>query len=787
MGLPLCAQAADIRYPINILAKPPAEALVELGLQTRSTIGGPVLCEGPAVSLRGDYSLGQALERILANSNCGYQVIDPRTARTRRITRRAAPTPQPDQPPPPPSPAPPRPDTQVEGLEVAAFKRPDYMGSVPGAVTIIGGRRIDDTSLVDTEALSRQAAAFATTNLGPARNKILVRGLSDGAFTGRTQSTVGTYLDDIPVTYNAPDPDLRLADVQNIEILRGPQGALYGGGSLSGVYRIVTRPPDLERTSAAVNLLGASTEGGAGSSEIDGVVNVRLFPEHLALRIVGYNDHEGGYLHDDALRLANVDQTKRSGGRAALLWKINDDWSATLSSATQVLRSADTQYVTVRHSRANQVRETHSNDFLENALAISGQGGWGRLRSTVAYVRHDFASRYDATSVLGVFGDPGDAIGIFDEGTANRMVVGDAYWSSPETGRWHFMAGGFGSGAVEDLPSELRSKGLFGPPLPLYVEDRRDVRQETALYGEATYAPAGGWLLSAGLRAFETEVHTRSMVTTPLNGRIRILDKSKTFQGVSPKFSIQKSWSPDLSVYALWSSGYRAGGFNSGGLAAPSASTSTFTPDRLQNMEIGGRYVSPDHRLKVTGALFYARWRDLQTDQYLISGISYTANVGDGVNIGLESDVSYQAGDHWLLQASALIDDPKITSLNAGFTGVVGARLPGVPKAAFSGLITYQTPLPHNRSFVLTGEGSYTGSSRLTFDPRYAPPTAGYYTANLTLQVVGEKAGLALLVSNPLNSSKDTFSYGNPFSFGQVRQATPQRPRTISLRLSRKF
>jgi hypothetical protein len=102
-------------------------------------------------------------------------------------------------------------------------------------------------------------------------------------------------------------------------------------------------------------------------------------------------------------------------------------------------------------------------------------------------------------------------------------------------------------------------------------------------------------------------------------------------------------------------------------------------------------------------------------------------------------------------------------------------------------LVSYERPLTQGRSLILIAQTSYTGSSRLTFDSRFSPLTPSYYTAELSAQIKTRHGRLAAFISNPLNSSKDTFSYGNPFSFGQVRQVTPQRPRTVSLALSRSF
>jgi iron complex outermembrane receptor protein len=475
-------------------------------------------------------------------------------------------------------------------------------------------------------------------------------------------------------------------------------------------------------------------------------------------------------------------------------WFLNDHWQATLSSAVQQLRSSDTQYVILTPDnillhRSNQVRETHNNDFAQVALTVSGEGAWGRLLSSTSLVRHAYASRYNASSVLEAFGaDPNDDLGIFDEATSIRRLVEDAYWSSPETGRWHLTAGLFGSTSLNNTPSSLSSRPnepTVQPLRLLYSEARRDSMNEGAVYGVASYDLGGGWVAAAGARAFLTEVHTLSdVMSTP--GQSRSANERKSFAGVSPKISLQKQWANSNYIYALTSTGYRAGGFNTGGRLTPTRNA-TFRPDRLQNFEIGGEANGLDGRLKLRTALFYDHWSDIQTDQYLVSGLSYTANVGDGRNIGWESELSYQATPGLKFELNGLLDRPQVTSLNPLFTAVRGARLPGVPNTAVAGLVTYQKPLAQGRRLVLTAQATFTGSSRLTFDARFSPLTPSYYSANLSAQLQTPRYWIALFVSNPFNSLSDTFSYGNPFSFGQVRQVTPQRPRTISVLLSRSF
>lgn len=760
-----------------------SETLIELGVRMGVSLGGVEACKGPGVPLVGSFTLREALDRAVAGRGCAYALVDARTVRLSPLKPPA----RPQVVARPVAPTAIEPVAPLAPLIITAGKRPARLGSLPGGVSVIGSPQLQDTGVGETGSVARQTAGFITTNLGAARNKILLRGLSDGTFTGRTQSTVGTYLDDLPVNYNAPDPDLRLIDVERVEVLRGPQGALYGGGSLSGIYRIVTRAPELGAYSASAGATFADTESGSNSYRFEGVVNVPTSAQS-ALRATLYHDVDGGYLDDVNLRLSNVDKTTRRGGRVA--WRVErGEWEVRLGVAGQSVSSKDTQYVTLAPGgprRANQVRETHRNRLGQTSLKISGSGDWGQFESVTGYVAHKFASRYDATLAVTQFAEEGVELGLYDESSRVRMAIQDALYTGPERGRLRWMVGLFAANSIEEGDADLRGRSA-NVTRTVYNENRKDLLNEYAVYGEASYDLGAGWKASVGGRRFKTTVHTRSYVLAPSPGTSRDLDREASFSGFSPKVSLQRDLSGGGMIYALTSEGYRAGGFNSGGLVVPAETRRVFRPDHLRNYEIGATLTPFRGRLNLRTALFYDDWRNIQTDQYFSSGLSYTANIGDGRNRGVEIEAAWRATGRLTVSGNALFNEPKLTRIAPGFGIGATASLPGVPDVSFGSLVTYHRPLTAEATLMLTAETGYIGRSRLTFDPRYSPSMGGYYTGKVSAQVMTDRWRAAVFVSNPWNSSSDTFAYGNPFSFGQVRQVTPQRPRTWSLSLSANF
>lgn len=778
------AEAADARHRFSIPPRSYADALIDLGLQANISVLGTSACgSGGRAALTGRYTLEQALDRLLAGAPCRYRIVD---ARTVRILAAAPAAPQAARDPS-------RLPSLVAEVVVTATKRPVALDRLPAGVSAISREQIAATRAIDVGQTVGQLAGVLTTNLGPGRDKLLIRGLSDGAFTGRTRSTVGTYLDDAPLNYNAPDPDLRLVDIDRIEVVRGPQGALYGSGAIAGIYRIVTTKPDLQDPELGASASLSHTEGGDESHELDGYVSLPLIRDHLAIRLVAYEDVQGGYLDDVNLRVANVDQTRRDGGRLAVRVRFNDTWRLDALAATQHLRSNDTQYVTTSMGpvigpprRANRVREAHNNDFSYGGATLHGEFDWGSITSSVNYVHHVFSSQFDASEALDdIFaGAAGADLGAYLESTRSNMLVQDLVVRSSGSGRFDWLIGAYAARTVERSPSTL-AIFLPGGVATAYTEIRKDRLTEYAVYGEATYELGAGWSATLGGRFFQSRVHTTSDVVAPSGPRF--FDSARTFDGFSPKISIQREFENGDLVYGLITEGYRPGGFNSSGFFAIRANRTTFIPDRLRNYEIGVKLRRLDGRLRMRAAAYYDDWAHIQTDQYRPSGLPYTANVGDARIAGLEAELGYEWPFGLSVQLNGLLSDSEIRNPNVDFATEVVTALPGVPKASGGVLAVYQRPINEALTLRLIGEVSYVGRSGLNFDAGRAPRTDDFLRTKLAAEVASDHWRLTAFVNNPFDYDSDTFAYGNPFSFGQVRQATPQRPRTVGVRLAATF
>jgi outer membrane receptor protein involved in Fe transport len=782
---PSLARAAETRV-FRLPSEALEAALVRFAVQGGVSVGGlPVRgCAGPSRAVSGAMTPTQALGALLP-SGCGFEVLDAKSFRI--VSRPTVPA---------PGPAPRRAANRVveaprlEELVVTAEKRPELLTRSASAVSVLSAADVDALGGESFDEAAPQVVGVAVTNLGSGRNKIFVRGLSDGSFTGKTQSTVGLYLDDVPITYNAPDPDLRLADIDRVEVLRGPQGTLYGSGSMGGIVRIVTAKPDVTAFSGSVSVEGMLTERGAPSDGFEASANLPVAGGQGAIRAVIYSDERGGYIDNPVLGLHDVNYTRRTGGRIAGLADLSDGWTLEAGFAHQQISASDSQYTQGGDgplTRDAAVREPNSNDFSEAGVTASHAGGVADLKISTAYIDHALETRYDAT---GAFREAGGAslAQAFDEDKHVKLWTTEGLLSSNAPGPLRWLAGGFVSYSDEMDAAFL--VGLDPVVASRSIYQRHDALSEAAVYGEVAYDLTPRFTATVGARAFATRVDTRAddfdIALTP----VAPLHERLTDQGVAPKVRIAFAATPDVVIYAQVQEGYRAGGFNipaaAGGSVVPEIVEAQFKPDHLWSYEIGAGLPLFDHSLVLRGAIFHADWDGLQTDQRLASGLPLTVNIGDGSNTGIEGEAVWRPDAHLQVRANLLLEDPKITRADDVFPARRDIGLPGVPYDMGAADVRYHWSIGRFQAET-SAQVFYVGRSYLTFDGGLGNAMGGYASGRVAAALRTAAWRITAYVDNVADERGNTFAYGNPFSRARATQATPLRPRTVGLGLERSF
>ncbi len=778
------AQAATFR----VQAMPLDKALVVVAGEARVSIGGlsPAACGKQRVVLSGEMSVDEALTHLLSASPCTVEKLGPGIY---RLSLR----------PPPRRPLHPRPVTPdrsepaPQDVWVTASRRVLPLNRVLPAVTVLHTPQIYDQGggLAD---LSRRVPGLTTTNLGSGRNKIMLRGLSDSVYTGRTQSTVGLYLDDTPITYNAPDPNLRLTDMARVEIAKGPQGALYGSGAISGVVRLVPNRPDLNTVGLIVSTEGMATEKGAPSASGALTVNLPVIEDRLAVRFTAYAERDGGYIDDLGIGRTRINRTRRDGYRLSATWVPASDWRVSAGVTNQAINSENTQYaegVLGPFRRDVDHAEPHDNDFLQAHLTAERALSIGDLKLSAARVVHSLASRYDASD-LGPLIDTSDPRGLaYDEAQEIRLDVQELTLVSPGDGRLRWLVGLFATRQAEDVENTLTD---LGQAASLYTEDRKDRLSEVAAFGEISYDLTPVWSLTAGGRIARVKhvmdaqiddgVRPRPLAT-PTFGDERLIDGQRNDRHSSYKLAVTYRASDRLSLYVQSAEGYRNGGFNSTAFTHLTPVPPTYGDDELTSYEAGLRWRDAHNRLRLDAAVYQVSWRNIQGDHLQANGLPVSLNVGDGSNLGLEWSLDY-AGAAWRWTVAGLINRPELARAFDPAIASEDAGLPGTAQNMFSARLRHEGRL---KRFAGAGLGleanlGYTGLSRTGLHQDASAKMGGYMAVDLGADVTRAHRRWTLQLTNATNAGKNSFAYGNPFNLDHDRQFTPLRPRSLRLGLS---
>ena len=787
----LCGPAAAEPTVFSIPSQPLPQAVVAFGLQSGVSIGsGAAASCGHSRALRGRFETEAGLTRLLTGTGCTWRRIDGRAYVIERATRPVRPVvTRPRAAPLPTTSGDPGPEVLDEVI-VTATRRDITLADAPYALTAIDGAVFDQATRRDTADLASRVAGLTVTNLGPGRNKLFVRGLADSPLTGQTQAVVGQYLDDTRLTYDAPDPDLRLVDIAHIELLRGPQGTLYGAGSIGGILKLVTTPPDLSTYGAEVFAGLNATEGAGTGRSFDLVLNAPILRDRLGVRLVAYSEVVAGSIDDPALGIVNTGDTVREGARLGLAWNIRPGWDLRLGYIAQTLNSDDSQYGFSRlggDRRALSLREPSRNDFDGLSATLSGDLGWGRLRLTTAMQSHGLDRRYDATVAAGRFGGAGPTA--YDESDRIDGLITEATLTSPSGGRLNWLIGAFATEYSHDRTGVITQRD---PQEILYAAGRRDHTDETALYGEAAWAFTDRLRVTAGARLFRLGVETEA--TARSQGVISdAFEGDRSDSGFAPKLVVEYDLTDTVLVYAQASEGYRAGGFNTGARPGQSYGVPAggpqprraFRSDELLSYEAGARIRGWDDRLSLRLAAFAIDWRNIQSDRVADDGLPFTANIGDGTNFGLEAEGVWADGP-WRIDANLLLNDPEISESDPGFPLPDDRHLPGVPDA-IANLSIHRDLVLWRETGWISGSLGYVGRSDLTPSGGVSAAMGGYVTSDLAAGVAFGDWRATVRLDNVLGPHGDTFAYGNPFLVGVEDVETPQRPRSLSFALSRTF
>lgn len=635
--------------------------------------------------------------------------------------------------------------SQVEELVVTARKRDEALIDVPFSINALSETKIRERGATNIEELSRNIANFTVQNLGPGQSQVAIRGISAGQIVRDqpgVKEQVGVYLDESVISLSLFTPDIELFDLSRVEVLRGPQGTLYGSGSLSGTVRYITNQPTTARQEGALEATFNRVGDGNFGGEVKGVANLPL-SENTALRLVGYATKFPGFIdaiQPDGSVDKNVNEGTRLGFRASLLFQPTDSFSITPRVLYQTIDVDGFNRVDIFNILGNpftttrppvtlgglkqytQLQEKFSDDFLLADLTMNYDFGGLNLTSISTYQDRDVLVVRDATALTGSI--TGGSIGLpeavytlnapLNDKTDVKSFTQEVRLANSGDGPFAWVIGAFYSHVDRDYSQILDVRGFetltdiptAGPAAPrdaLYYSVVPYKQKQFALFGEGTWSVTDRFDVTAGLRWADYK-ESRELTFDGIFAERTIAVPGKTkADSFAPRVILAYKATDAVTFNAQASKGFRLGGINDP-LNRPLCSASDFATfnalskpsfdnETVWNYEGGVKAEFADRRGSLTLAGFYADIKNLQVTIDAGSCSSRViANVPKAKSAGVEAELAFRFNSNFDVAASASYNDAKLTSSvnDSGGQPIQGLRdgnrLPTVPKfqAAFS-------------------------------------------------------------------------------------------------------
>jgi iron complex outermembrane receptor protein len=657
----------------------------------------------------------------------------------------------------------------LETIIVTATRRDANVQDVPFNMAALSQDAIDDLRITNLAELTRAVPGLYVPNQGPrGANLLTVRGLNvtsmgDTTLLGNgTGGTVATYLGDIPVYV-----DLKMIDIERVETLLGPQGTLYGQGTLAGAIRYLPNRPDPAQfeAEAAGRVYSVGQSDGLGS-QVWGAVNVPLVTDRLALRVAAGHFDDPGFVDYDYVvrepgvsnpnapfdgsgddvpanlrRHEDVDTEETLTARVGLFWQATDALSANLTYYYQDQEVGgrtvghDAALGTGRHVSAMRLLEPNdkSNDLV--ALEVTWDAGFAELTSATGWSKFESKGRRDQTDFLmdldyGYEDFPSFAAYTNDE-LEEESINQELRLVSQGTEKWNWILGAYYNRYEADALAEEFAPGYYQWAFPdeapadysglEYQEISDREFTETAVFGELGYRITDRWQVTVGVRWFDYEDELSRQVGFPFFGDVSLDQRKVGDDETIFKLNTSYEFTPDVMGYLTVSEGYRTGGINLGPPCpdpVPDEQTYCLMPDEIliapdttTNFEAGLRSRWFDGRLLLNAAVYLIEWNEpqvLSTSE--IGALPITVNGGGAETRGVELTTRWSITDALELAASFAYADAQLTSdaegLVDGENAFDGDRLAGSPETQGALLLDYTRPLANG--WTLNGNYSLT-------------------------------------------------------------------------------
>jgi iron complex outermembrane recepter protein len=716
---------------------------------------------------------------------------------------------------------------------VTANRRLEKANEVAGSVNVLTGAQLEQRGITSIDEVAGYVPGFQVTGDSPGLKRQSIRGITTGSL--QIGASVAIYQDEQPISVSSSvgggavnAADIDPLDLERIEVLKGPQGSLYGAAALGGLVKYVTVQPDLKHFEGRAET-GYTSGRGSGGPTARLAVNLPIKQDLLAVRVTAYTRKDPGYVEDTLRGQNNLNAFTNEGGRLSALLKPSAGFDAKLVLDTQTLKSDDAavpQYdaTTLRPVYGNYgaqrvFAQPIKNSFDRYALTMNYDLGFANLLSVTSYARihnkfvldvTDYLKYFDSASVAGyaAYGVPVQSLnptgGTLNEDAVTTKKVQELRLTSPGSGKLQWLAGvflqeettrnpiqyNFYSGTNLSTPSAQFANLLAGAKM-----------REAAAYANATYRFTDSFDLQAGARYtslkqdYSAQQQTYSYASGgpgPVSNDMGNSKEKQTTWLISPRLALSR----DQMVYFRAASGYRPGGPN---LPAFGVTHPPFRSDSIINYEVGYKAVLPDAKLDLSATLFRIDWKDIQVTVIdPVTFVGYYGNGGKARSQGLELEAGWHPISGLRLSSSLSLMEAKLTEDVPPVFGLSGDNIPFTPKMTGSLAADYSWDLGQGRISV-GASWRYVGKQHVVFSHQpvaglvptlTAPELPAYQLLDLRTSYNWDRWTLSLFVKNALNERAPinynatliapniTTGVAGPASIG----VTPPRTVAVSLR-----
>jgi len=701
----------------------------------------------------------------------------------------------------------------LEEIVVTAQKRVANLQDVPFSVASTSEDQIRNSGSGNVVDLARNIAGLTIADLGPGQSQMAIRGISAGQVIRDqpgVKEQVGVYLDESPISVALFTPDLELFDLERFEVLRGPQGTLFGAGSEAGTIRYITRQPQLDKFEGAADASFEDVQHGDIGGSVRAAVNLPV-GQVAAARFVGYYHHLPGFI--DAIQPGgsirkDINDGDRSGGRIALLFHPIEELYVTPRVVFQSLVTDGYPRVDLYNILANpytttqpavtigdreqfrQLKDGMHDDFTLVDLKVDYTLGPVTATSITSYTHRRVQVLRDASQLTGSvtydLGGDGAQVRLnsplFDRTHLNVLSEELRFASATPDSPLSWLVGGFfqhvGRRYGQDLPTpgyDALTQTLIGtdsaannaPPNTPFYSDLSYTLKQYAAFGEATYKATENLSVTGGLRYYsfsEDRVLNFGGVfasPTPPGG----IPASTSSNGVSPRAIVSYKVDEDMQFNVQAARGFRLGGINDP-INKPLCSAqdiqvfgnqNNWKDEHNWNYEIGSKMRFLERRLTLNISAFYDDIKNLQATTTAGTCSSRIVFNVPARSEGIEAELFARPTSNWDVGLSATYVNAKLTSsvistLPSGSTVIVGGlekgnRLPTAPEFQAVASLGYTLPLASEQDFFALATVQYIGSSFSQFE--------------------NEEDGFGSIGGTSPNAAR-LIPYGGPLTTGQI-------------------